>query len=187
MTAPDLLADLDAVLRGRGLRWYVFGAQAVIALGRPRMTADVDVTVELGTITLPALLRDLAERGFDPAFEFDDEFVNSTRVVPLRHIATETPLDMVLAGPGLEELFLARAVPMDLGGPVVPVIAPEHLIVTKLLAGRPQDLEDVCGLLRAKLPLDEAEIESILGDLEAALGEGDLMPRWAAVRERREE
>lgn len=42
-----LLAAFDRVRRKRAWRWYVFGAQAAVAHGRPRMTADIDVTVEL--------------------------------------------------------------------------------------------------------------------------------------------
>ena len=44
--AVELLTALSKVLAGWG-RWYVFGAQAVIAYGVPRLSADVDVTVKL--------------------------------------------------------------------------------------------------------------------------------------------
>ena len=44
--ALKLLADLSRVLADWG-RWYVFGAQAVIAYGVPRLSADVDVTIWL--------------------------------------------------------------------------------------------------------------------------------------------
>jgi hypothetical protein len=43
--------------RLRRLRWYVFGAQAVVVHGRPRMTGDVDVTVEIDVSRLPSLIR----------------------------------------------------------------------------------------------------------------------------------
>ncbi|MCC6846922.1 MAG: hypothetical protein IT294_00375 [Deltaproteobacteria bacterium] len=45
--ASKLLRDLAPILRRFGDRWYVFGAQAVVIWGRPRMTADVDVTAFL--------------------------------------------------------------------------------------------------------------------------------------------
>ncbi|MBK5296612.1 MAG: hypothetical protein JJE40_05580 [Vicinamibacteria bacterium] len=44
--AVDLLTALSRVMARWG-RWYVFGAQAVIAYGVPRLSADVDVTVQL--------------------------------------------------------------------------------------------------------------------------------------------
>ncbi len=48
----ELLAALAKVLRARKIRWYVFGAQAAIVYGSPRMTMDVDVDVRavLGTM-----------------------------------------------------------------------------------------------------------------------------------------
>lgn len=42
----DLLAALAGALGELGVRWYLFGAQAVLIHGRPRLTDDVDVTWE---------------------------------------------------------------------------------------------------------------------------------------------
>jgi hypothetical protein len=53
-----------------------------------------------------------------------DGFVARTRVLPFVHEATQLPLDLVLAGSGLEEEFLSRARLLDLGGAVVPVLSP---------------------------------------------------------------
>ena len=60
------------------------------------------------------------------------------------------PLDVVLSGPGLDDEFLARAIEVDFDGTPVPVISPEDLIITKVLAGRPKDLEDIRGVLRER-------------------------------------
>ncbi len=45
--AGRLLRALAPVLRRFGDRWYLFGAQAAIVWGRPRLTGDVDVTLFL--------------------------------------------------------------------------------------------------------------------------------------------
>lgn len=42
----EALRALQEVLDQEGLRWYVFGAQAVVVYGQPRLTADLDVTLE---------------------------------------------------------------------------------------------------------------------------------------------
>jgi hypothetical protein len=47
----ELLADLAVALGTVGARWYVFGAQAVSMWGRPRLTTDVDVTVQFDAAT----------------------------------------------------------------------------------------------------------------------------------------
>lgn len=159
------------VLRDRGVRWYLFGAQAVIVWGRPRMSADVDITVELGPEEAPGLLEEMKEQGFVARKQEGlQSFVLRTRVLPLLHEPTEFPLDVVFAGPGLEEGFLERAREVEVGGDPIPVISPEDLLVGKILAGRSKDLEDVRGVLEQRgAELDLDHVRQLLGLLEQAL------------------
>ena len=180
-----LIAALARALEAIGAHWYLFGAQAVIVWGRPRLTADVDVTVFLHPEDPAALVAALEAAGFSLRVPPSNEFTRRTRVFPFLHSDTALPLDLVLGGPGLEERFLDRVVRVDLGGVVAPGICPEDLIVTKVLAGRPKDLDDVDGLLRERLAsLDLVVIESTLALLEQALGQGDLVPEWRKALER---
>ncbi len=173
----ELLAALAEVLSRLDIPWYVFGAQAAIIWGRPRLTADVDVTVRLDPDDPARLVAALAANGFGLRVDASGDFVRRTRVLPFVHEATDLPVDIVLAGPGLEELFLSRAVPVRLAGVTVPVISPEDLIATKILAGRPKDLEDIRGILEERLEtLDLDVIRSTLQLLEDALGQSDLRP-----------
>lgn len=55
------------------------------------------------------------------------------------------PLDIVLAGPGLEERFFARVVVRTIDGVRVPVASPEDIIVM-VLAGRAKDVDDVVAI-----------------------------------------
>lgn len=176
-TLTSLLADLAAVLDRRSLAWYVFGAQAVVIWGRPRLTADVDVTVLVPDGVLDSLLADLSRAGFVLRVVDVGDFVRRTRVLPLVHSGSLLPVDLVLAGPGIEEVFLQRARRVELGGTSIPVISPEDLVVTKILAGRPKDIDDVQSVLRAQAgQLDLAWIREALGMLQDALGQSDLLP-----------
>jgi len=95
------------------------------------------------------------------------------------------PLDVVLAGSGLEEEFLDRARAVDLGGTKVPLIDPEDLIIAKVLAGRPKDLEDAHGLWRLRgRDLDPARIRRTLRLLEEALSQSDLLPAFELILRR---
>ena len=176
----ELLLALSRVLAALRLGWYVFGAQAVMHWGRPRLTEDIDVTVQLGTVDVSVLVSQLQHVGFALRVEGTAAFMAQTRVVPLVFGNTGWALDLVLGGPGLEEDFVRRAVPVDVApGVTVPVIAAEDLIVTKVLAGRPKDLEDVRGILRAQaghLNLSGARHTLVL--LEGALGSSDLIPAF---------
>ena len=93
--ALELLTALEPVLARWG-RWYVFGAQAVVVYGVPRLSADVDVTLALNPDTPERFAHDMHGAGFALRVA-DPEFVRRTRVMPFVHSATGMPLDIVLA------------------------------------------------------------------------------------------
>lgn len=184
LSAPglaDLLGALAGVLPAWAQRWYLFGAQAVQVWGTPRLTGDVDVTAELRGGDTASFVAAMREAGFDLRVRDIARFVKRTRVFPFVHRDSNIPVDVVLAGPGLEEEFLKRAIRVDIGGTVLPVISPEDLIVTKLLAGRPKDIEDVHGILRERVGrLDLKRIRRTL----ARLGEAVAQPELTRLFER---
>ena len=181
--AVEVLKALSAVLDRWG-PWYLFGAQAVVAHGVPRLSADVDVTLRLAADATERFVADMAASGFAPMLP-DPEFVRRTRVIPFVHEATRMPLDVVLAGSGLEDEFLARAARLDLGGIAVPVIDVADLVIAKVLAGRPKDIEDATALWRAHGDeMDTVRIESVLHLLAQALGQSDLVAAFASIRRR---
>ena len=163
-----------------GVRWYVFGAQAVNLYGFPRATADLDVTVELGKLDPIDVVARLRKANFTPRFE-DAAFIAATRVIPVVHDASASPIDIVLAGPGLEVQFLDEVVLHSIGRIEVPVLSIENLIVTKLLAGRPKDLEDVRELLPIR-DVDHTHVERVLALVEAALDQSDLRAVYRRLR-----
>ncbi|MCP3958952.1 MAG: hypothetical protein GY719_13965 [bacterium] len=66
---------------------------------------------------------------------------------------------------------------VEIAQTTIPVISPEDLVVTKILAGRPKDLEDIRGILRERREsLDLDLIRETLHLLEQALGQSDLRP-----------
>lgn len=172
--ALELLAALSNVLARWG-RWYVFGAQAVIAYGAPRLSADVDVTLRLVPDEPERFVRDMEAAGFALRAP-DPDFVRRTRVMPFVHLTTAMPLDIVLAGSGLEDAFLDRARATDIGGTTVPVIDPEDLVIAKILAGRPKDVEDARNLWRLRGHEFNADrIRATLRQLEEALSQSDFL------------
>jgi hypothetical protein len=173
----ELLAAFGGVAARLGVPWYLFGAQAALLHGAARLTADVDVTVDLGSRPTPELVEALCGAGFELRVRDVDRFVERTRVVPLVHVPTGLPLDVVLAGPGPEAVFLARARSRDVDGVSVPVASPEDLVVMKVLAGRPKDLDDARAVLAAhRDDLDLVYLGETVRMLERALDQSDLSP-----------
>jgi hypothetical protein len=178
----DLLSALGAGLREIDAPWYLFGARAAILYGVARLTADVDVTVRLSDSTTGDMLaRALEHHGFRLRVS-DPDFVARTRVMPFVHEASGLPLDVVLAGPGLEDRFFERAVIRDVDGVRVPVASAEDVVVMKVLAGRPKDQEDVVAIAAAQgNALDERAVRGTLVALEEALAQNDLVPAFEAA------
>ena len=172
----ELLARLAKVLRKRKIGWYVFGAQAAIIYGSPRMTMDVDVTVAVAEGEVRALVDAILAAGFASRAADLEAFFSRSRVVPLVHSRTGMPLDLVVARDSLEMAFLSRAKLVDIGGLEVPVITPEDLVIAKLFAGRPRDLEDIRAVLGTLgNSIDLRYVRNILGQLDEAEDRADLL------------
>jgi hypothetical protein len=66
----------------------------------------------------------------------------------------------------------------------VPVARAEDIVVMKILAERPKDIEDVVSILAAHPDLDLDLVRSTLRLLEEALDQSDLLPALERARQR---
>ena len=112
----------------------------------------------------------------------DPLFTEKTRVIPLVHSPTGLPADVVLAGPGIEDQFFDRVQVRQIENVAVRVASPEDIVVMKVLAGRPKDVDDVMAITAScGEELDRPYIETTLTMLERALSQSDLLPLWRQV------
>jgi hypothetical protein len=165
----DVLRALVEALRSAGLRWYIFGAQAVLVHGLPQLTADLDVTIDpadRGNLDILAVLDGVSIRPRTSTF---DDLLEQARLLPLVHAPTGMAVDVVLAGEGIEQDFLTRAVHVDLSGVVVPVLSVEDLIATKVVAGRRKDRQDILGILQQGRTVDLPRLRATLAAFDAGL------------------
>ncbi|MCG8425515.1 MAG: hypothetical protein MJE77_47155 [Proteobacteria bacterium] len=148
-SAFELLHDVSALLRRLGLRWYLFGAQAAAVYGNPRVSADVDITIDRGPMVIEEIVHAFSGAGFTARIADPVEFLATAHVLPVIHEPTGMPLDIVLAGSGMEAEFLERlARPRNLrvASDPVPMI-PE--IAWRFSALRPQRSSVALGRMRA--------------------------------------
>jgi len=171
----EALKAVARTLDERQIPWYVFGAQAVAVRGAPRATQDIDITAALPERDAAEVVRALGARLLRPRYpDRADQLLRDGRVIPLVH-ANGMEVDLILAGPGLEQLFLDRATRVWLDGVLVPVASTTDLVIMKVLSGRGKDLDDVRALL-ASGDVDLQIARTLLAQLEAALGQSDLLP-----------
>ena len=153
--AVELLSDAFAV---RSIRHALIGGLATSMRGRPRLTRDVDFLLDVPQLTLPGLLDDLVERGFslDPAVvviaEYVREHITAFSFGPVR-------IDWLKPVLPFYSRALADAQPMDWSeGHSVCVATAEGLILTKMVAFRPQDQIDIETLLTANRDTIDTDI-----------------------------
>ncbi|MEM6992878.1 MAG: nucleotidyl transferase AbiEii/AbiGii toxin family protein [Myxococcota bacterium] len=164
-----------------GQDWYLVGAQAALLRGSRRLTSDVDVTVLPRGTPTEELVRRLAAHGLSLRVPDSADFVRQTRVLPAVHDMSGMPVDVVLGGPGLEEVFLQAAEEVSLGDLRIPVATAEHLIVMKLLAARPKDMQDAVAIASVA-EADLTEVEALVEAIAAGLGEDDIRIALAELR-----
>jgi hypothetical protein len=141
--AQMVLGTLDAA----GLPACLIGGMVIARWGQPRATTDADFSVlapygEEDSVLDVLLARLLPRRPDARAFALD-------RRVLLLETAEGVKIDVALAASSFEIEAIERATPWRLDeGVVLRTCSGEDLVVYKLVAGRPQDLVDVEGIVR---------------------------------------
>ena len=145
VTAVETLSE---VFVERGIEYALLGGIATMLRGRPRFTQDVDILLYVPQVALPGLLDELIRRGFsldaDTVIrEFVQHHMTAFRfgVVRIDWLKPVLPLYA-------HALAAATSIPWT-AGHSLRVLAAEGLIITKMVAFRPQDQEDIRTLIAA--------------------------------------
>lgn len=164
------LADAVDFLQARGLPFAVIGGIAVAVRGEPRFTADVDAVVSANVDRALALVEELDGSLFRALFPDVGELVQTAFLLPLRHVQTHIKLDLAIGLSGFEQQVIARATAVHIADRAVPIASSEDLILMKLLAARPRDIEDAQGIVARQRALDWQYVRQLGKDLQEALG-----------------
>jgi hypothetical protein len=166
----DALEGLQRALENSGRPYLIIGGVAVIAAGIPRLTLDIDATLPGGGLELDELAQLLAAHDIDPRIEDAVEFARSRRVYLAVHTPSGVPVDLSLAALPFELEAIDSGKECDYSGVSIRVARPEDLVIYKLVAARPRDLEDAEALLvlhGATMNLER--VRDIVGSFAAAL------------------
>lgn len=170
--------QLHAFLSARGIPYAIIGGLAVQRWGQPRLTRDVDVTVLLPPGREEAALREIVA-AFPPRIQEAVAFALEHRVLPV-NVPGGSEADISLGLPGYEEQVMARATAYDLDeGRQVRLCSAEDLIIHKALAGRPQDVLDIEGIVaRQGKALDTIYIRRWLSELGRVAQDPEVSARF---------
>ena len=162
----DLIARIARELRTAGLAYMIIGGQAVLLYGTPRMTKDIGITLGMDVGRLDSLLPALVAMGLETIPEDFRSFVEQTSVLPTREEGSGIRVDFIFSFTPYERQAIARATPVLLGRTKVMFASAEDVIIHKIFAGRPRDLEDVRTILLKNPDLDRMYIRKWLSEFE---------------------
>jgi len=144
------------ILNAGGVRYVVVGGLATVLHGYARLTADVDLAVDLAPEEATKMIQALVAKGFRPQVPvLPEEFANPTvREVWLREkhmrafslVDPTNPMrvvDLLLKPEVPFEELLARSQEVMLNRTKIRIASIDDLIALKRHAGRPQDLADI--------------------------------------------
>ena len=158
----SLLAPLSAVQRVLtqfGNQGVIIGGVAASLLGKPRLTADIDVVILLSTDDLLPLLQVAKQEGLLPRIADAEDFARQRRVLLLRHQESGVNVDVSLGVLPFEQEAVERSLAYQIDDITIHVPTPEDLIILKAVAHRPRDLEDIRGIVAAQPNLDRERIK----------------------------
>jgi hypothetical protein len=177
-----LIARLARALTDRRLPFMVIGGQAVLLHGEPRFTADIDITLAASPDRLDDVIAVCSLAGLTVLPEDAAGFVGQTFVLPAAERQTGMRVDFIFSTTEYEAQAIGRAVTVGVGGVDVPFASAEDLLLHKLFAGRPRDLEDASGIVRRKgTELDWAYIHRWAHEFGAVPGRESLPEQAMAL------
>ena len=171
----ELLEKIAQALDTAGIAYMVIGGQAVLVYGEPRLTRDIDITLGASTDRLADILALSGRIGLSARVKDEADFVDRTMVLPCEHPQTGIRVDFIFSWSVYEQQALQRTREVKLGKTIVRFASLEDLIVHKIIAGRPRDLEDVRIVLLKNPYADADYIRRWLKDFQDTTNEPYLI------------
>ncbi|HEY3779975.1 MAG TPA: nucleotidyl transferase AbiEii/AbiGii toxin family protein [Fimbriimonadaceae bacterium] len=147
----EVLSELD-------IRFALVGGVAVSLTSTPRFTADVDALILDADERIEWLITKFEKAGYRTRAVDQVGFTRRTRVLTLSD-GDDVGIDLMLGLLPFDEDLVERCLSRRLAdGTAVPVASPEHLVVMKAIAWRPQDLLDIRAIIAVVPGLDRGFI-----------------------------
>jgi len=148
MSLDESLARIANFVSGWRHECALIGGLAIVARVRVRPTRDADLIVLVDEDETEALVEHARAVGFTCPDDLETWLAGG--LLPLRPAepssATALDVDLILADDPFLESVADRAAMLRLGGVELPTATIEDLVLLKLLAGRPIDIDDVLAI-----------------------------------------
>ncbi|MFH1905376.1 MAG: nucleotidyl transferase AbiEii/AbiGii toxin family protein [bacterium] len=150
-----LISKIGRVLSTNKIPYMIIGGHAVILYGEPRFTRDIDITLGVGNERLQDILSIINQISLQILPENIDSFVKKTMVLPAMDKNTGIRVDFIFSFTTYEREAIKRAKKILIGKTRVSYASVEDVIIHKVFAHRPQDIEDVKNILLKNSKIDK--------------------------------
>jgi len=175
------IARISASLDEADIPYMIIGGQAVLLYGEPRLTRDIDIILGVNIDRLEILLDIARQLSLKPLPEDTTAFVRQTMVLPAMDEETGIRVDFIFSFTPYESQAILRAKKVRILDRYVCFAAVEDLIIHKIFAGRPRDIEDVQMVILKNSPLDIPYIEEWLRAFDAASDANNFLATFRRI------
>jgi hypothetical protein len=144
--AREFLRGLGEILGPFADRLALIGGLAVNQHRRPRFTDDVDFMAPAGSEIVEAIVRRMAEDGYEVVKSFGEKLPSGPDFIRVAR-AGSPAVEFLTAKTDFQDAVITRAVSIE-GLQNIRIATPEDLVVLKLVANRSQDHLDLLELGR---------------------------------------
>ena len=153
----------------------------MLLYGEPRLTRDIDITLGANIDQINKLLEISEKLSLKPVTENIESFVKETMVLPTIEEATGIRVDFIFSFTPYELEAIKRAKKITILKEEVSFASPEDLIIHKIFAGRPRDLEDVRSVIVKNSHIDKSYIRKWLKEFDASSDKDDFLEAFERV------
>ena len=160
ISAHEVALRIATHLDDDGIPYGIGGALALGALGAPRATKDVDITIFVPEAELPRAFDALVRAGL--MFERAAATRDVARIGLFKARSGKMVVDVFLSPHPQYDAMKARRVSIEVEGGRLWFLSAEDLCIHKLIYGRPKDLIDLERLVAVRPDMDLAYVRSWL-------------------------
>lgn len=142
-----LISTLGLLLSKNKIPYMIIGGQAVLLYGIPRLTKDIDITLGVSTDRISDIVKICRSAKLKILPEDYKDFVNKTFVLPVKDKTSEIRVDFIFSFTPYERQAIERSKKVTVHNTSVNFASVEDVIIHKIFAGRPRDIEDVRHIL----------------------------------------
>lgn len=177
-----LLENIAKALDAYRIQYMIIGGQAVLLYGEPRLTKDIDITLGVGPDLLETLKLIIKDLGLKILVRDTEDFVRRTLVLPTLDEESGFRVDFIFSFSPYERQAMQRVKTVEMGGAKVRFASVEDLIIHKVIAGRPRDIEDAKNVLLKNPNIDKEYILKWLKEFDRSLNE-NFIERFEKILE----